>query len=355
MIDLSAAYAGGSDDAYAERLCREAVSYCRTHLPENHPEVETALFNLGSVLLRRGSRSDGLAILERTFETRQKYAPDDPDLSYLCMTLARAYVSTGRRKSACTLYKQISALIRRREVQIQPRVVGGMLDAAAFFQTYGAYADAEELYLFAIDYFAPHEGSEADSAYVRSHADLAALYHMLGRGPECRAMAEKALDLMATSGQRGSLEWSTILNTLGESHRADANYDRAIQLLEASLAIRMDRAGPESHLVATVLNNLGLARFAKGEVGEAETMFGRAAAIDRSALGADSVDYAVDLHNLGQLFASTGREVGALPLHEEALAIRRAAFGGQDPVLAEWSHDLALLYLNDGRLSEARS
>ena len=352
--DLSVAHGGAGDLAAAEELSRRSLLLFRESQGEGHPDYAIVLFNLGSILVKTGRSMEGVALLEEALEAgRKSLPPDDPQLISFTLSLAKAYASVGKSNAARHLFEQLSAKLRRGEASLRPRVVADLLDAASFFQEFGSYAEAEGIYLFVARFFQARTDPLSTSAYLRSQADLAALYLRLGRTLQSKEVSVQALEMLTSSGGQNSLEFASVLNNMAEAFRAEARYDRAIEYYTMSLGIRLKTLGNNHPQVATVLNNIGLAYLGAGQHFQSESMLLRALQIDKDAKGNHSPEYAIDLHNLGQLYAATGREEDAVQMLQESLRILSSALGDSNPTVSEWSYDLASLHIAGGRLGPA--
>ncbi|HEX4966023.1 MAG TPA: serine/threonine-protein kinase, partial [Thermoanaerobaculia bacterium] len=134
----------------------------------------------------------------------------------------------------------------------------------------------------------------------------------------------------------------------GETDAAAAAYGQ-------SLEIRRRLFGGESLAVATSLNNLANVHWAKGEYAAAEPLYRRVLELRRRQLGDEHEDVATSLNNLANVLHVQGDLGRAEPLHREALKIRRKLLGDGHPDVGESENNLAAVLWSKGELAEARS
>src|SRR5262245_17558321 len=130
-----------------------------------------------------------------------------------------------------------------------------------------------------------------------------------------------------------------ILETLARVHMMMAEYSSARAELERSLALRVERLGPNHLEVATGLFYLGELMRRTGEYHQADSLTRRALAIRSAALGPRHLANAEILMQLSSALVYLSDARGAAELARQALEIRRASLGPNDPLVVislEW-------------------
>lgn len=102
---------------------------------------------------------------------------------------------------------------------------------------------------------------------------------------------------------------------------------KAMDLFQQALTIRMDILGPNHVDVATALNNIGRIHVQLDEFDAALNYYEDALRIRLSILGPDSLDYAATAFNAGQSFHQKGELSRAAELYHEFLRVALMKFG----------------------------
>ena len=144
-----------------------------------------------------------------------------------------------------------------------------------------------------------------------------------------------------------------LLEAMGRVDLKMARYVEARSALEQSLALRVERLGPDHVEVAGSLVYLGEVLRRIGEYRKADTVLRRALAIRTAALGPRHPMTADVLGQLAMLAIYLSDFTGAEAMSRRALEIRRASLGPADPAIAS-SLELHAAHLRRlGRLEEA--
>jgi general secretion pathway protein A len=139
---------------------------------------------------------------------------------------------------------------------------------------------------------------------------------------------------------------ANVYRTQGKYEEAEANYKRAVNILENSV-------GSQHPNLATVLNNLAVLYRKQGKYSEAESLYRRALAIVEKALGPEHRNVAMSLNNLAILFQKQGKFTEAEPIQKRALLILEKALGPDHPDVAKGLRNLAKLQSLMGSVEEA--
>jgi len=148
----------------------------------------------------------------------------------------------------------------------------------------GTYALAARLYAAQVT----AEQAKPTPSWVQ----LLFLYNQLGVALHNAAQYDKALEYYQKSlairiKQLGPGHPSVAIsyNNIGEVHRAKGEYDKALENYRKALAIRLKQLGPGHRSVATSYNNMALVYYARKDLAKAKEYFGKAYAILLKKLG----------------------------------------------------------------------
>jgi tetratricopeptide (TPR) repeat protein len=153
--------------------------------------------------------------------------------------------------------------------------------------------------------------------------------------PDMRA--REAIALIRNAKQNG---------TEGYSYRAEAQYRRALAILE-------ETSGPRSPDLTPALNGLADLYFEARHYTEAEAMARRSAAVVEAGLGDGHPLLATALQDLAAIYHVQGQYAKAEPLYYRALAIREKALGPNHAFVAATLADLAEMESAQGHYDRA--
>jgi eukaryotic-like serine/threonine-protein kinase len=143
--------------------------------------------------------------------------------------------------------------------------------------------------------------------------------------------------------------------TIGKAYRGLGLNDRALPLLQESLALRTRLYGPEHPQVAESLEALGTLTAARGDFDGAEALHRRALEMRRKLLGPDDPAVAESMSSLATDLFSKAKYDQAEPLFREALDINRRHFGDNHEEVATNLANLGFLEKQKGHLKEAEA
>jgi CHAT domain-containing protein/Tfp pilus assembly protein PilF len=195
----------------------------------------------------------------------------------------------------------------------------------------------------------PNDSGVAEAVY-----SLASVLRGAGDNAGALPVLHRAVGILTKSGPENA-DLALVLNTLGQTHQALGEYDKARAAFERALAIRERLLAPDDPAVATSLNNLALLFHVSGAYGNAEPLYQRALAIREKKLGADSPLVAQSVNNLAQLYKDRGDYVAARPLLERALALYEKTRGPDHVDTAAALNNLGLLLTDLGDYESAES
>jgi len=148
---------------------------------------------------------------------------------------------------------------------------------------------------------------------------------------------------------------ASLILTLGSLYGKLGMYDRALPLLERSLALDRRVLGETRPEVADNLNSLGAARYALGDFAGAEQAFRQAVAIGRRLGDAGQRQLADSLNGLGAVSYEHARYAEAEAAFREALALSRQQTDPDRERIAETVGNLGALRQAQGDYTEAAS
>jgi serine/threonine-protein kinase len=137
-------------------------------------------------------------------------------------------------------------------------------------------------------------------------------------------------------------------SVLGRVYTTLGLFDKAVALLERSLAQHKAMHGPEHASVARDMDLLGVALIGQDRYNEAEPLLRGALEQRRRLFGNRDSTMAGTIEHLATLLEQRNEYDAAEPLHREALEIRRAIFGDTAVVVAASLNNLGLVLFRKG-------
>jgi len=143
------------------------------------------------------------------------------------------------------------------------------------------------------------------------------------RGEEATAgqILERGARRIDTDLEQDPETQSHMMEAIGRVYLSMGEADKALPLLDRSLALRRDLYGPDDVLTASSMHSLAKARRDKGEYEEAENLLRAALAIQQRKLGADHESVAAALYDLGWLLTARGEWDAAERIYRQSLDI----------------------------------
>jgi len=280
---------GRAEFAEAKAAYERALAIWEKQLGLEHPNVASAVNNLGMVLQDLGDLAGARAHCERAL------AIDEAALGSHHPEVARDVNNLG------------SVL----------QDLGDLTGARAHYERALAIDEAA---------FGPHHPNVA-----RDVNNLGMVLQDLGDLAGARAACERALAIdEAAFGPhhpevaRDVNNLGSVLQALGDLAGARAHYERALAICEKVL-------GPEHSDVASAVNNLGMVLQDLGDLAGARAAYERALAIDEAAFGPHHPDVARNLWNLGTVLQGQGEIQSAREAYQRALATFEHFLGPDHP------------------------
>ncbi|CAH3019612.1 unnamed protein product, partial [Porites evermanni] len=147
---------------------------------------------------------------------------------------------------------------------------------------------------------------------------------------------------------------ATNYNNLASIYKHLGDFEQAKEYEQRALAIRLDKLGPEHVAVATSYNNLASIYKHLGDFEKAKEYQQRTLAIRLDKLGPEHVDVATSYNNLAVIYKDLGHLEQAKEYQKCALAITLEKLGPEHVDVATSYNNLALIYQHQGDLEQAK-
>jgi tetratricopeptide (TPR) repeat protein len=218
------------------------------------------------------------------------------------------------------------------------------------FRARGAYADAEEMFMRALECAVDGFG-EASIEVAELHNDLGMTFKYAGRFDEAQAAYLRAQPIVEAVGEPEDL--ASLFHNLGGLAHARRDFVAAEPLARRAIEIRSAAIGPRDP--ATLLDRSAHAAIldALGRHDEAESAIRGLLPDLEAALGADHPEVAVALNNLAAIVQRRGDLAEAEALYRRVIAIKEGRLGGDSPALAVSLNNLGTVLRGLGRREEA--
>ncbi len=144
-----------------------------------------------------------------------------------------------------------------------------------------------------------------------------------------------------------------LFERLGNVYINLGKYQKALPLLEQTLALRMEILDKNYPSIASSYNNLANLYYSMGNLNAALSLYQKSLKMREEVLGGNHPDTATSYNNLAGLHESRGEYSKALKLYQKALKIRKEVLGENHPFTATSYNNLALLYNLMGEYAKA--
>jgi len=353
LVEEANAFTENGEYGKAQGRLQESIEIRRKRLGPGHPEVASALANLGSVLNQAGDYAGALPLLEESLALRRlALDPLDIRIGYSLNNLAALLQTMGNNDAASDLYRQTLEFLRQ-QPEPQPIDIATVLNnLASIRQVLGDYDAALPLFeeSLAILREVHGPGHPAVAAGLRN---MATLLKDRGDYDAASALLEESLDIRRAVLDPEDRTLAATVNSLASLRRAQGDYWSARTLFEEGVAIWKKALGPRHPAVATGLNNLALTMRRQGDLIAARPLFEESRAIWEETLGPNHPYVAESLNNQAALLRRQGDLAGAREMFARSLEIRREAFGPRHPRVAIALNNLATLEVASGNAALA--
>jgi serine/threonine protein kinase/lipopolysaccharide biosynthesis regulator YciM len=175
----------------------------------------------------------------------------------------------------------------------------------------------------------------------------------LGRDATIRAAVDAAEPKIAAAFPGQPNVEASVRHTLGTTYHYLGEPSRAIRQLEAALALRTAKLGPDHPDTLAAQNDLALAHRDDGRLDLAIPMLERTLEARAARLGPDHPSTLATRNNLALAYQDNGRLDRAIPLLEQTVAARTTRLGADHPDTLATQNGLAVAYQDNGRLDRA--
>jgi len=325
-------------------LAERALELREKVLGPEHPDVATALDELGQILHRKGEYARAEPPYQRALAIREKaLGLEHPDVAESLNNLAFLYYERGDYGKAEPLYQRALAILEKTLGAEHPDISFPLNNLALVYDSTGDYAKAEQLFQRSLAIRDKSFGADHPNVATALN-NLAGIYHRKGDYAKAEPLFQRALAIRekAFGPQHPAVAQS--LNNLAVLYKVQGDYARAEPLYERALAVNEKTLGSQHPEVATSLDSLARLHHTKGDYAKAEPLYQRAMAIREKTIGVQHPLYAESLNNLAGLYKDQKEYAKAEPLNQRALATWEKALGNGHPRVAFSLNNLAVLY-----------
>ena len=272
--------------AEATEIAKRSLALAEKLHGRDHPEVATALINLGMLLGITNRLAEAEPLYRRALAIDEKnLGPEHPNVARDLNNLAGLLQATNRLAEAEPLYRRALAIDEKSLGPEHPNVARDLNNLALLLQATNRLAEAEPLYRRALAIDEKNLGSRASRRCQRpQQPGPAASGHQPARPRPSRSIAVRWPSTRRASDPTIPT-WPADLNNLAGLLQATNRLAEAEPLYRRALAIDEKSFGPEHPNVATALNNLAELLQDTNRLAEAEPLYRRALAIDEKSLG----------------------------------------------------------------------
>lgn len=367
FIQIARFYEAQGTYAQAVSWVEQCCVVAEARLGNNHPDVATALNNLGGFYRIQGRYNEAEPLHKRALSIQeQQLDSNDPNTAVGLSNLAIVYQAQGRYTEAEPLLLRSLAILEQQLDKDHPDLAKPLNNLASLYQYQGRYGEAEPLLLRSISIREQQLGKDHPDLTIALN-NLASLYEMQGHYSEAELLLQRAIAIgeqhLGSDHPNVALYLSNLANIYREQRRGMANPFRepenysseAEPLYQRALAIWEQQLGTDHPNVGSILNNLADLYRMQKRYSEAEPLYQRALAILEQQLGGDHPDVARTLNNLAEVYRQQGRYGEAEPLYERSWSIFTNVLGENNPLTQIPSDNLWLLVqqaVKAGRVGE---
>ncbi|MBI3849306.1 MAG: tetratricopeptide repeat protein [Verrucomicrobia bacterium] len=224
-------------------------------------------------------------------------------------------------------------------------VIGTTLSTVSFFRAAEQAAIAQ-----AVNDFLQDDLLRQASSYSQANAHFTPDPNLTVRQALDRA-AERISDRFKNRPlQEAAIKWTigVALTDVGESERAVAHLQRALELRRAKL-------GPNHRDTLTSMHSLATAYESAGKLDQALPLLEETLKLQKTTLGRDHTNTLRSMNSLGNLYRTVGKRDQSLALRGEMLKLAKARLGPGDSLTLVATCNLALSYLELGKVDQAVS
>ena len=291
-----------------------ATEIYREVLPSDHPDLATALNNLGYHQYRLGHFDDALPLYRQALDIRERVlGPDDPKIADSLNNLAELFKTMERADEAVPLLNRVIEIRTRSLPPDDPLIAAAMQNLAGVFEV-----------------------DPAGDKFIAA-----------------QKLLEKALAIREKSQRADHPDVVGVKNRIANNLFNQNRYAEAETKFLENLDLRR-KISPSLHPdIAATLVGLGLTRYELGKFAEAEAALRESLDIRTKVLAPNSVNIAESYHWLGRILQKQKRYDAALENMRAAAQILLAR-GDRRHMCAEVLHSLQALLLEIAKQDPSR-
>jgi tetratricopeptide (TPR) repeat protein/tRNA A-37 threonylcarbamoyl transferase component Bud32 len=348
-------YAELGEYAKAEAMHRDALKLATRSYGPEHPEVASALDNVGVLLYRQGKAAEAEALERKVLAMRIKtLGKDHPQVAMSLINLAEFLRVEGKLAEAETASRQALAASKKAFGSGHEYVIAALSNLGCVLHDEGKLSEEEGIARQVLAACRKLLGNNHPNV-ATSLNNLAKTLADEGKTPEAETTFREALALRKKVLGDQHPDVAQTLDSLAATLQDQNSLAEAQATYRQALAIRKKALGDEHPDVALSLNNLADLLDDEGKTAEAEAMQREALAMQRKLLGTEHPDVARSLCSLARLIRSQRKSAEPEPMLLEALATQRRLLGNDHPTVAISLEQLAGVRRDQGKLEEAET
>jgi tetratricopeptide (TPR) repeat protein len=271
----------------------------------------------------------------------------DPAISF-----AFFYQVWGRYQEAEELYGQVLKERKRQLGLDHPNTLGTMHNLAGIYRYQGRYQEAEELYGQVLKKQKRQPGPDHPDTLGTMH-NLAVIYEVQGRYQEAEELYGQVLKEQKRQLGPDHLDILGTMHNLAGIYGHQGQYQKAEEVCEQVLKERKMQLGLDhSDTLGTMHNLAGIYRY-QGRYQKAEKLYEQVLNKQNQRLGPDHPDMLRTIHNLAVIYEVQGRYREAEELYGQVLKEQKRQLRPAHPDTLKTMHSLAGIYRHQGRYQEA--
>lgn len=304
----------------AESAARQALAIREQHFGPEHESVGEVLRELAVILYLSDRHEEAEPLVQRALAiARQRLGPEDPAVAASLETLGNLIKDQGRCADALPHLTEALAIRQARLDPLDPRLATAMNNLGSCHGETGDLVQARGFFERALEIQERHLGPDATAVAI-GRTNLGIVYRSLGELDAAEATLEAARDgFLASVGPDHPMtanpvaELGVLLATRGRLEEAESH-------LRQALAVWQEKPGPSHPFTAWA--HWGLANVLRdaGQTTEAETHYLRALEIREQALPPEHPEIRQNLKDYARLLRATGRPERAAELEARAEA-----------------------------------
>jgi tetratricopeptide (TPR) repeat protein len=311
----------------AETLVREALAIQRRVLGERHEDIARGLAVLGHIRGQRGDYDGAFRLYEEARATYAAIGGGHRGIGETLTHVCRIHTTRGDFDAAERAAREAVRVSRASLGDANPVTIEALRELGETLWREQRFEEAEATLHEALRLSRAVYG-DRHVRTARALGQIGACMNEKGRYEEALGFLREAEPVLRETAP-GGVDLAVILNSMGLSYEALADFERAVRCLAEARDLDVTIFGEDHPETATVLGNLGMVKWRLGEIAEAEALLRRALEITRRAKGNESPAASRLMSGYGQVLRQAGRTEEALAITREALEIARARFRGK--------------------------